>query len=253
MKFINHLPNIILTNEYNEKNYFHDLIKNKTIVLNMFYSNCEIKCEPLGKLMKRVNLLLNKYIIDGNIHFISITLDAKNDTVNNILNFKNKVYDDRCLNWHFYTGNYDDIEVLRRKLGMYNPEPEIDKIKSNHSGSFMIFNTKTGFIKHTQSFDNPVDIARKVIQLLPDNFYKHSYNLNDLNFNALTDEEIFDNIQTMNSMFTVPFLPNYIRDKFDIYADIQRGFNYEPLEEFSRASRRPINLNNKKCCCCKKK
>jgi cytochrome oxidase Cu insertion factor (SCO1/SenC/PrrC family) len=228
--------------ENGKQNKFHELIKDKTVVLNMFYSNCKIKCLPLGKLLKRVNILLNKFILKDNIHFISITLDAKNDTIDDLVNFKKKVWDNNCLNWHFYTGNFDDIEYLRKKLGMYSPEPEIDSIKSNHSGNFMIFNEKTGFIKHTQSFDNPVDVARKVIQILPKNFYSHSYNLNNVNFEALTNDEIFENIQTMNSVFTVPFLPLYLRNIFDTYAEKQRGFRYDPIiKEKIRGS-----------CCCKK-
>jgi protein SCO1/2 len=242
-KLINFLPNTNLIDENRENVRFHDLVRGKTVILNMFYSNCKIKCVPLGKLMRRVNLILNKYILKENIHFISITLDAKNDTVDDLNRFKEGVTCEECLNWHFYTGDFDEIEVLRHKLGMYNPEPEIDAIKSNHTGSFMIFNEQTGFVKHTQAFDNPVDVARKVIQMLPRNFYSHSYNLDDLNFGALTDEEIFDNIQTMNSVFTVPFLPTHIRNKFDTYAEKQRGFQYEP----------PIKKNSGGSCCCKKK
>lgn len=241
-KFINFLPNIELINENGEHEKFHDLIKNKTIILNMFYSNCKIKCVPLGKLLKRINLLLKNYIIKEDIHFISITLDAKNDTIDDLKYFKSKVYNDNCLNWHLYTGNFDDIEKLRYKLGMYSPEPEIDKVKSNHSGSFMIFNDKTGFVKHTQAFDNPVDLARKVIQVIPKNFYGHSYNLDDLNYKALSYDEIFENIQTMNSMFTVPFLPKYLKHEYDICAEKQRGFQYKP----------PIEESVKNTCCCKK-
>lgn len=263
------LPNIKLIDENNQQHHFHDLIKNNTVVLNMFYSDCKVKCIPLGNLMKKVNLLLRNYLLqkDKNIHFISITLDAQNDTVQNIKNFKTKVWHNDCLNWHFYTGNYINIEKLRYKLGMYSPEPEIDKIISNHSGHFVIFNQKTGFIKHTESFDNPVDIARKILQIVPTNFYRHHYNLDDLNFNALTDDEIFENIQTMNSMFTVPFLPIYVRNKYDKYADLQRGFQYNPLQlsltttntttdakttAFGTANAKPIVTNKKSCCCSKK-
>lgn len=241
-KLINHLPNIDLENENGEHTNFHNLIKDRTIVLNMFYSTCKIKCIPLGKLMRRVNLLLDKYIQKNDIHFVSITLDAKNDCLDDLNNFKNKVYNSRCKNWHFYTGDYDEIEKLRRKLGMYSPEPEIDAVISNHSGNFMIFNDKTGFIKHTQSFDNPVDIARKVIQLIPRNFYTHSYDLSELDFSGLTDNEIFENIQTMNSMFTVPFLPDEIKEKYDLHAEKQRGFQYDPLKK----------TGTRRSCCCKK-
>jgi protein SCO1 len=241
---LNHLPNIQLINENNETYKFHDIIKSKTIVFNMFYSRCELKCIPSGKLMKRVNLLLNKYLQRENIEFVSITLDSKNDTVEDINWFKNQVYDNRCLNWHFYTGKFNDIEKLRFKIGMYNPEPEIDKIKSNHSAGFIIFNEKIGFSKHTEGFDNPVDIARKIIQLIPKNMYTHYYDLKDLNFDCLTDEEFFENIHSMNSVFTVPFLPQSIQNKYDNFANQQRGFQYDPFKN---------KKNGDVCCSCSKK
>jgi len=245
IKLNNFLPNINLTNENNITDPFHQIIKDKTIVLNMFYSNCDIKCVPLGNHMKRVNLLLKNYIKKENIHFVSITLDAENDTIDDLNNFKKKVYSKNCQNWNFYTGNYNEIENLRYKLGMYSPEPELDAVKSNHTGNFMIFNANTGFVKHTQAFDNPIDIARKIIQIIPRNFYCHYYTLTDINYDALTDDEIFDNIQTMNPMFTVSFLPKHIKDKYSTYAEKQRGFQYKP----------PINIENKnikKMCRCKK-
>jgi protein SCO1 len=240
---LNHLPNIELINENNETKKFQNIIKDKTVVFNMFYSRCELKCIPSGKLMKRVNLLLKNHLQKDNIEFISITLDSKNDTVEDINWFKKQVYDEKCLNWHFYTGNFDDIEKLRFKIGMYNPEPEIDAIKSNHSAGFIIFNTKTGFNKHTEGFDNPIDIARKVMQLIPENMRKHYYNLNNLDYDALTNDEIFENIQTMNSVFTVSFLPEHIRDKYDEFANQQRGFQYDPFKD----------NENTGCCSCLKK
>lgn len=242
MRLINFFPNIKLINENNEVTNFHDLIRDKTVILNMFYSNCNVKCVPLGKLLKSVNLLLKNYINKEDIRFVSITLDAKNDKPEDLQGFKNKVYDNDCTNWHFYTGNYEEIEKLRFKLGMYSPEPDIDAVKSNHSGGFLIFNESTGFTKHTEAFDNPVDIARKVIQIIPQNFYKHFYDLNEINFEALTLDEIFENIHSMNSVFTVPFLPKYLRDYYDQYAESQRGFQYKP----------PIEKIIKKSCCCKK-
>ena len=139
-EFINFLPNVNLIDETGARQSFHQLIKGKTIVLNMFYSHCQVKCQPLGRLLRRVNLLLNRHLSPDQIHFISITLDAENDGVKELNEFKSKVWNDNCINWHFYTGNYSDIESLRYKLGMYSPEPEIDAIKSNQSGNFLNMN-----------------------------------------------------------------------------------------------------------------
>jgi hypothetical protein len=53
----------------------------------------------------------------------------------------------------------------------------------------------------------------------------------------IPDDKLFENIQTMNSVFTVTFLPKDIQDKYSEYAEKQRGFQYNPLE------------NGKKCFC----
>ena len=36
--------------------------------------------------------------------------------------------------WLFLTGSVDDMETLRRKLGYVDPDPEVDKDRSNHIG-----------------------------------------------------------------------------------------------------------------------
>jgi protein SCO1 len=247
-KLINFIPNVRLMDENGKEQFFHDIVREKTVILNMFYSNCQIKCVPLGRLLKRVNLLLRDHIEKDDIVFVSITLDAENDTVDDLNRFKSFVHTSECKNWHFYTGDFQQLEQLRHKIGMYSPEPEIDAIKSNHSGNFMIFNTDTGFVKHTDSFDNPIDISRKVIQMVTKNFMRHSYDLNDLNYDALTDDELFENIQSMNSMFTVPFLPSKIREKYDVYGEIQRGFQYLPP-----IPRNETDAPSCSSCCCKNK
>ena len=232
MQLSDRLPNIELINELGEKVLFRNLIKNKLVIIAMFYSRCKKKCIPLGKLLDRINKLLDTQITKNNIQFISISIDPKNDTVSDINKYKDLVKSPDALNWHFYTTeNKDDLTLLRYKLGMYSPEPAIDKDISNHSGHFSIFNDKIGFVKHTQAFDNPIDISRKIVQLITANFYTHDYtkNMANLCYNRLSDSELFENIHSINQTFTVPYLPENIRIKFSKYADNQRGFKYDPF------------------------
>jgi cytochrome oxidase Cu insertion factor (SCO1/SenC/PrrC family) len=231
------LPNTDLTDDIGNTYPFHDLIRGKTIVLNMFYSRCDVKCVPLGKLMLRVYMLLKG--LDererADIQFVSISLDPANDRLEDLCRFRDTIMGGRggdnngsLPNWHFYTGDAVAVDKLRHKLGMYSPEPEIDRVKANHSGAFMIFNDETGFVKHTKAFDNPLDIARKVVQTLPAMFRRHAYSLNNLNYDALTQTELFENIQTLSSVFTVPFLPDHILKQYETEAERQRGFCYVP-------------------------
>jgi protein SCO1/2 len=37
--------------------------------------------------------------------------------------------------WSFLTGKPDDVDLVRRKLGFVDPNPEVDKDKTRHSGN----------------------------------------------------------------------------------------------------------------------
>ena len=62
----------------------------------------------------------------------SFTLKPKDDTVASLKHYAHmhKVKP----GWLFLTGSVDDMETLRRKLGYVDPDPEVDKDKSNHIG-----------------------------------------------------------------------------------------------------------------------
>ena len=252
--YLNFFPNISLLDETNTRCEFHDLIRDKTVIINMFYSNCKLRCIPLGKLFANVNRLLTDFIEPENIHFISITLDAINDTAEDLNRFKMDVGTDGCKNWHFYTGNPQEIEVLKHKLGMASPILEVERDISKHAGHFIIINEKMNNVKHADDFDNPVDIARKLISHTTNNFPTHcgAKYVSDFNFEALTDEDIFENIHSMSTVFTVPFLPPHIKLKFGAFATKQRGFNYDPLDKIlgiDGKSSSTVETISKKCCC----
>src|SRR5687768_17691585 len=62
----------------------------------------------------------------------SFTLKPKEDTVSALKHYAqmHKVKP----GWLFLTGSVDDMETVRRKLGYVDPDPEVDKDKSNHIG-----------------------------------------------------------------------------------------------------------------------
>lgn len=228
------ISDVIFTNSNNQRRTMHELIKGKVVILSMFYSNCKVKCQPLGRLLRRVYTLIGEEKMD-NIVFLSISLDPEVDSSAELKKFQDKIGSSKARYWEFLTtGNENTLYQLRRRLGMYDPEPELDRIKANHAGHFLIFNTKTAFVKHTNAFDNPIDIARKIVQLQTGNFRTHHYSL-DFHYDKLMDSELFENIQSMSSMFTVPHLPQRIRAKYDAEALNQRGLQYNPIK--------------RRCCC----
>jgi len=271
--FLKHLPNTKLVNEDNIVSNFHDMVSTGTIVISMFYSRCANKCIPLGKILKRVHTLLGEFVELENIHFVSITLDSKQDGIENLNYYKSEIGANGCANWHFFKGEHLDVEVLRRQLGMYLPEPEIDAVMSNHSGNSIIINNDTLSIKHVKAFENPINYARKILQQTTKNFPLHSGQEGVLkfNYNPFTADELFENVHSISSRFTTPFFPDNIRDIYMEQVEKQRGFDYKPMNVYKKIKLNVVELKagidevtpivikggidtsiqNKKICCCK--
>ena len=46
--------------------------------------------------------------------------------------------------WTFLTGDYDDVDFLRHRLGVFDPDPEVDKDKTQHAGLCVVGNEPRG-------------------------------------------------------------------------------------------------------------
>jgi protein SCO1/2 len=127
-----YFPNLVLTTHEGKKvKFYDDLVKDKIVVFNMFYAKCEGICSPVTRNLARVqNLLGNR--VGKDIFFYSFSLKPKEDTVSALAHYAemHKVKP----GWLFLTGSPDDMELLRRKLGFVDPDPELDKDTSNHIG-----------------------------------------------------------------------------------------------------------------------
>ena len=127
-----YFPNLVLTSHEGKKvKFYDDLVKDKIVVFNMFYAKCEGICSPVTRNLARVQNLLGDRV-GKDIFFYSFSLKPKEDTVPALKHYAemHKVKP----GWLFLTGSADDMELLRRKLGFVDPDPEVDKDTSNHIG-----------------------------------------------------------------------------------------------------------------------
>jgi len=127
-----YFPNLVLTSHEGRKvKFYDDLVKDKIVVFNMFYAKCEGICSPVTRNLVRVQSLLGDRV-GKDIFFYSFSLKPKEDTVPALQHYAeiHKVKP----GWLFLTGSPDDMELLRRKLGFVDPDPEVDKDTSNHIG-----------------------------------------------------------------------------------------------------------------------
>ncbi len=127
-----YFPNLILTDQNGRKlKFYDDLVKDKIVIFNMFYAQCEGICTPITRNLVRLQKLLGDRV-GKDIFMYSFTLKPREDTVPALKHYAqmHKVKP----GWLFLTGAVDDMETVRRKLGYVDPDPEVDKDKTNHIG-----------------------------------------------------------------------------------------------------------------------
>jgi protein SCO1/2 len=127
-----YFPNLVLTDHDGRKlKFYDDLVKDKIVIFNMFYAQCEGICSPITRNLVNFQKLLGDRV-GKDIFMYSFTLKPKEDMVAAMKHYAHmhKVKP----GWLFLTGSVDDMETVRRKLGFVDPDPEVDKDKSNHIG-----------------------------------------------------------------------------------------------------------------------
>lgn len=86
-------------------------MKGKVKVVNFFFATCQGYCPTTTTNIKRT---FNNYEDNSNIDFLSYSVTPNIDNVDNLRKYA-KRYDVRGSNWHFLTGNRNDIYQLARK------------------------------------------------------------------------------------------------------------------------------------------
>ncbi len=105
------VSNMHFTNQFGNNVSFADL-KGKIIVLDFFFTRCPTICPKLAKAMKRLqNSFPNN---DSIVQFVSITVDPKHDSVQQLRKWAER-FDVNPDSWWLLTGNRDSIYQLALK------------------------------------------------------------------------------------------------------------------------------------------
>ena len=136
------LPNLVFQNQNGKDvRFYDDLVKDKSVVINFFYTSCSDSC-PVAM----HNLVHAKEDLEKRGHqdvtFISVTLDPDIDTPAVLKEFSKS--HDTGSDWQLLTGSKADITQLRLGLGVYDLNPELDKDPATHSGVAVLGNEPRG-------------------------------------------------------------------------------------------------------------
>ena len=80
-----------------------------------------------------------------NLHFVCITLDPDHDDIEALQKFADQlgvVDTPELARIHLCTGNQQDIDAVRRAVGMYDLDPEVDADRSQHAAMIVTGNDR---------------------------------------------------------------------------------------------------------------
>jgi protein SCO1/2 len=161
-----YFPNFELTTSEGRKvKFYDDLIKDKIVVINMMYADCDGICPVTTANLQRVRKLLKEQVTKD-VYIYSITIKPEQDTPAALKAYANMHGVDDP-NWLFLTGVPDEIDLLRHKLGFADPNPDVDLDKSRHSGMIRYGNEPACVWGSCQSSGDPEWIAQEIGFAIP--------------------------------------------------------------------------------------
>ena len=165
-------PNIVLTtHEGKQVRFYDDLLKDKIVILNLMYASCNGICPTTTANLKQVHKLLRAEVT-RDIFIYSLTLKPEEDTPDKLRDYA-RLHRVRDPSWQFLTGNSDEVDLLRHKLGFADPNPEIDRDKSRHSGMLRYGNEPLAVWGTCQGSADPTWIAQEIQFAVPRELKRH--------------------------------------------------------------------------------
>ena len=161
-----YFPNVQLTTSRGRKvRFYDDLLKDKIVVINLMYADCDGICPLTTANLKRVRTVLRERFDHDNFIY-SLTLRPEKDSPAALAAYA-EMHGVNDPHWLFLTGKPDEVDQLRHKLGFADPDPVVDRDKSRHSGMLRYGNEATCVWGTCQGSGEPEWIAQEIGFAIP--------------------------------------------------------------------------------------
>lgn len=148
----------LTTSEGKEVQFFDDVLKDRIVVVNFFYTSCTDLCSLGTARLAQVYEWLGERM-GRDVFFVSITLDPENDTPEKLAAFAEGFDIDK--GWTFLTGSRENIDAIRFKLG------EKAQALNLHRTDMVIGNAKTGVWRRSSVMGSLVIALQSILELDP--------------------------------------------------------------------------------------
>ena len=140
--------------------FYSDLLKDKVVIINTFFTTCTSVCPPMAKTLERIQGLLGDRM-GKDVHIISMSVDPETDTPPRLKDFGRKF--NAKPGWYLVAGKKQNVEFVLRKLGQFV------ETKDDHSTILIIGNLRTGLWKKAMGLAKVDDLFKIVESVLNDN------------------------------------------------------------------------------------
>jgi protein SCO1/2 len=142
----------VLMNQNGESvRFYSDLLKNRIVVINTFFTECVSVCPLLNRNMQAIQDWLGDRL-NRDVLLLSISVDPATDTPPRVKEYAQRFH--AKPGWVFLTGKKENVELVLQKLGLRV------EARDDHSTIFIIGNDRTHLWKKAMG-------AAKSDQLIP--------------------------------------------------------------------------------------
>ncbi len=130
-RYFTDLP--VVTQDGKELRFYSDVLKDRVVLINLFYTECTGMCPINNAKLAEVQDLLGDSL-GRDILLVSVTLDPETDVPEVLKDYASKF--EAKEGWLFLTGKKDDIKKITYRLGQTSPQIE------THNPLFMLGNLR---------------------------------------------------------------------------------------------------------------
>ena len=145
--------------------FYDDVMKGKILLINFFFTECDNVCPLATENLARVQAMLGDRV-GKDIRFVSISLQPEHDTPEVMKAFAEQ--HGAGPGWLFLTGQKDDVELLRHRLGFVDIDPVADADPEQHLGTVRIANEPMHRWVMSPALLNPAALVRVVHRVIPE-------------------------------------------------------------------------------------
>ena len=166
-------PNIVLRTQCGTQvRFYDDIVKDRIVLINFMYTTCSDICPGTTQnLVEVYDYLAGR--MGRDMLMLSISIDPEVDTPDALMRYT-VIFDGPKPGWLFLTGDYAEIDRLRRSLGVYDLDPVVDADKTQHSGILTFGNDRTNQWAALPAMMDSKGLARTILRITRDPKRKHS-------------------------------------------------------------------------------